>query len=306
MFSCYTLFCGLSWSQQCTPTDIGPGDRVRRSLRCGLRCRAQRKGFGRFFFLCFWKVLLTFFLGGFLMVLGLSWAFFHGFWKGCFWTLLRTELDLRDSPHREANKPWENDFFMAQQLGWFGVPAAYRSGLQSMGSLWISSNCQVFKGKRITKNHPTCVRKVLTTSHTWPLGPRFGVWGSSSTSWGAQFGDGPGGSPSHHELSPTIGLGWFGWFEGAPWCPQDLGNLHVHIGPYLHAHENTSSIYFLCLSLWRWEGCPSSSSVAGVVTMKLSDQVQRMKLLVFICVSQDANEQFATWMVYYICLIYNI
>ena len=60
MFSCYTLCCGLSWSQQCTPTDIGPWDRVRRSLRCGLRCRAQRKGFGRFCFWCFWKVLLTY------------------------------------------------------------------------------------------------------------------------------------------------------------------------------------------------------------------------------------------------------
>ena len=40
-----------------------------------------------------WKVLFLMFLegfvdlffwGGFLMVLGLSWAFFHGFWKGCF------------------------------------------------------------------------------------------------------------------------------------------------------------------------------------------------------------------------------
>ena len=140
MFRCYTLFCGLSWSQQCTPTDIGPGDRVRRSLRCGLRCRAQRKGFGRFFFWCFWKVLLiSFFWGGswwFLDFLGLS---FMVFGRVVSELCCVRNWILRDSPHREANKPWENYFLMAQQLGWFGVPAAYRSGLQSMGSLWIFS-----------------------------------------------------------------------------------------------------------------------------------------------------------------------
>ena len=111
---------------------------------------------------------------------------------------------LRDSPHREANKPWENYFLMAQQLGWFGVPAAYRSGLQSMGSLWIFS---------------ASVRGLEFGGH--PL--RVGELNLATV---------PGGSPSHHGLSPTIGLGWL---RKPSMC------ILVHICPYLHAHEDTIS-----------------------------------------------------------------